>query len=280
MPDSRLNFLFPQMSLHNLMDKYRNLIVLVAAALLLFGGAIFFQEFELGADWLWSVSDGGKVLLPLVVVSSLVDSINPCAFSILIVSIIFLFGLGKTREKILSYGLVYILGIFAVYLLIGLGLLQVLHIFNVPHFMSKVGAGLLIFFGLINILETLFPKFPIRFAIPHSAHSKLNQLIEKVSLPGMFALGALVGLCEFPCTGGPYLTTVGLLHDMKTYWTGAGYLILYNLIFVSPLVVILSIASNKALVEKVQDFQKSNKKWMKVVGGFLMIILAFFILSI
>jgi cytochrome c biogenesis protein CcdA len=107
-----------------------------------------------------------------------------------------------------------------------------------------------------------------------------NQLIEKVSVPGMFALGALVGLCEFPCTGGPYLTTVGLLHDSGTYWAGAGYLILYNLIFISPLVVILAIASNKALVEKVQDFQKSNKGWMKIVAGFLMIILAFVIVSL
>ena len=164
------------------MNKYRNLIVLVATALLLFGGAIFFQKFQLGGEWLWSISDGGKALLPLIVVSSLVDSINPCAFSILIVSIIFLFSLGKTREKILKYGLFYILGIFAVYLLIGLGLLQVLHIFNVPHFMSKVGAGLLIFFGIVNILETLFPKFPIRFAIPHSAHSKMNQKLWKQRL--------------------------------------------------------------------------------------------------
>jgi cytochrome c-type biogenesis protein len=262
------------------MNKYRNLIVLSALALLIFGGAIFFQKFQAGSLWLWGISSGGSVLLPLMVVSALVDSVNPCAFSILIVSIIFLFSLGKTREKILSYGLFYILGIFAVYLLIGLGILQVLHIFNVPHFMSKVGAALLIIFGIINILETLFPKFPIHFAIPHSAHGKMNQLIEKVSLPGMFALGALVGLCEFPCTGGPYLTALGLLHDMKTYWLGAGYLILYNLIFVSPLVVILSIASNKALVEKMQGFQKSNQKWMKVVAGFLMLALAFVILNL
>ena len=262
------------------MSKHRNLIVLSTLAILILGGALFFQKFQAGSSWLWNISSGGSVLLPLILVSALVDSINPCAFSILIVSIIFLFSLGKTREKILSYGLFYILGIFTVYLLIGLGILQVLHIFNVPHFMSKVGAALLIFFGLVNILETLFPKFPIRFAIPHSVHGKLNQLVEKISLPGMFALGALVGLCEFPCTGGPYLTALGLLHDMKTYWMGAGYLILYNLIVGSPLVVILSIASNKTLVDKVQDFQKSNTKWMRVIAGFLMLALAFVILNL
>ena len=260
--------------------RHRNLILLSVAAVLVFGTALFFQKFQSGSEWLWSLSQGGAFLLPLVVISSLVDSINPCAFSILIVSIIFLFGLGKVRERVLFLGLFYILGIFTVYLLIGLGLLQALHIFNVPHFMSKVGAGLLILFGAVNILETVFPKFPIKFSVPHSVHGRMNQLIEKVSVPGMFLLGALVGLCEFPCTGGPYLAVVGLLHDMETYWSGVSYLLLYNFIFVMPLVVLLFIASNKVLVEKVEVFQKSNKKYMKIIAGFLMIVLAFVILSL
>lgn len=260
--------------------KYKNLILLILFGLLVFGGALFFQKFQAGSQWLWSISNQGQTLLPLVVVSSLVDSINPCAFSILIVSIIFLFGIGKTRENIFKYGIAYIFGIFLVYLLIGLGIMQVLHIFNVPHFMSKLGAGLLILFGAINILETIFPNFPIKFAIPHSAHGKMNELVKKVSIPAMIALGALVGLCEFPCTGGPYLTVIGLLHDSKTYWSGTGYLLLYNLIFILPLVVILLVSSNKVLVDKVQDFQNSNKKYMKIVAGFIMIILAFVILSL
>jgi cytochrome c-type biogenesis protein len=260
--------------------KYKSLILLLLSALLVFGGAIFFQKFQAGSEWLWSVSQGGQILLPLVLISALVDSINPCAFSILIVSIVFLFGIGKTKEKILTYGLAYIFGIFAVYFLIGLGILQVLHIFSVPHFMSKLGAALLVLFGVINILESIFPRFPIRFAIPHSAHAKMNELVGKVSIPAMVALGALVGICEFPCTGGPYLTVLGLLHDTRTYWRGAGYLILYNLVFVLPLLVILFLASNKHLVDKVQSFQKSNKKYMKVIAGLIMIALAFVILAL
>src|SRR3989344_2967913 len=235
--------------------KYKNLILLTLFGLLVIGGAFFFQKFQGGADWLWSISNQGTTLLPLVIVSSLVDSINPCAFSILIVSIIFLFGIGKTRENIFKYGLAYIFGIFLVYLLIGLGIMQVLHVFNVPHFMSKVGAALLVLFGTLNVLQALFPNFPIRFAIPQAVHGKMNALLEKISLPAMFALGALVGLCEFPCTGGAYLTVLGLLHDSGTYWRGVGYLLLYNLIFILPLVVILLVASEKTLVDKMQTFQ-------------------------
>src|SRR3989344_8812593 len=111
----------------------RNLILIAAAIVLLFGFALVWKNFSGSSEWLWSISRGGTLLLPLVAVSALIDSINPCAFSVLIVSIIFLLGLRKTRERILSYGIAYILGVFAVYLLIGLGILQVLHIFNVPH---------------------------------------------------------------------------------------------------------------------------------------------------
>ena len=258
----------------------KKLITLAALFVLVFGAALFFAKFDAGANLLWSVSNDGKVLLPLVVVASLVDSINPCAFSILIVSIIFLFGIGKSRQNIMKYGISYILGIAVVYLLIGLGILQVLHIFNVPHFMSKVAAALLIIFGALNVLQAVFPRFPIRFTIPQAAHSKMNELIEKVSLPGMFLLGALVGLCEFPCTGGAYLTVLGLLHDSQSYWRGVGYLLLYNLIFILPLAVILLLASEKTLVDKVRTFQKTNNRNMKLIAGFIMIILAYVILSL
>ncbi|MBX4187057.1 MAG: hypothetical protein KW802_02230 [Candidatus Doudnabacteria bacterium] len=210
----------------------------------------------------------------------MVDSINPCAFSILIVSLIFLFSLGSSTSKVIKYGLVYILGIFVAYFLIGLGILQALHIFDIPHFMSKLGAAMLVLFGALSMLEALFPNFPIKLGVPHSAHEKMNQLLERVSIPAMFLLGGLVGLCEFPCTGGPYLMVIGLLHDSKTYWTGAVYLIIYNLIFVLPLVLILLTSGNKKMVEKVKQLQQANRKQMKIGAGIAMILLAILILYI
>jgi len=86
------------------------------------------------SGFIWSASNGGIWLLPLVLASSLLDSVHPCSFSILLITIAFLFGLQMTRKKILQIGGVYIAGIFASYLLIGLGLLKVLHLFNTPHF--------------------------------------------------------------------------------------------------------------------------------------------------
>ena len=260
--------------------KYKAFILLLTTSIVVIGGVLLLQRSQSSTDWIWQVSQGGTLLWPLLVASALIDSINPCSFSILLVSIIFLFTIGRTKQSILRYGLVYILGIFLAYLFIGLGLLQALHIFDIPHFMSKVGAGALVIFGLINILETIFPKFPIKLAVPHKAHMTMNELVKKVSFPAMLGLGLLVGLCEFPCTGGPYLVVLGLLHDTKTYWQGVGYLFAYNLLFIIPLLLILLVSSNQVVVEHVQRVQKSNSKMLKIIAGLLMIVLAYIILYI
>jgi len=258
----------------------KSFATLLICLVLFFGLAIILANYSGASAWLWQISHQGQWFLPLLAVSAIIDSINPCAFSILIVSLIFLFSLGSTTSKVLKYGLVYIAGIFAAYFLIGLGIFHALHIFDIPHFMSKVGSVMLVIFGILSILEVVWPKFPIKLGVPHSAHLKMNQLLENATLPAMFLLGGLVGLCEFPCTGGPYLMAIGLLHDAKTYWQGAGWLILYNIIFVTPLVLILLTASRPKLVEKVKALQQENKKMMKLGAGVAMILLAILILYI
>ncbi len=258
----------------------KKLVILIAIAVLLFGSVILLKTGNIGTTALWKISGEGKWLLPLVGVAALIDSINPCAFSILLLTIAFLLSIGKMRSGILKIGGAYILGIFVVYLLIGLGLLHVLHLFNTPHFMAKVGATLLIVLGGINLINEFFPAFPIKLRIPQAAHHKMAELMNKASLPTAFFLGALVGLCEFPCTGGPYLMVLGLLHDQGTYLTGVSYLLLYNLIFILPLVIILALASDNALLEKVKAWKKAETKHMRVWGGVAMILLGLLIFFI
>lgn len=255
----------------------KKLAILIGIAILLFGTVIILQTGNIGTTALWNLSSEGTWLLPLIGIAALIDSINPCAFGILLLTIAFLFSIGRDRRGILKIGGVYILGLFTVYILIGLGILQALHLFNTPHFMAKVGAALLIALGGINLINEFFPSFPIKLRIPQAAHNKIAALMNQASLPAVFLLGVLVGLCEFPCTGGPYLMVLGLLHDQGTYMSGVGYLLLYNLIFILPLVVILLIASNNALLEKVSAWKKSETGQMRLWGGIAMVVLGILI---
>jgi cytochrome c-type biogenesis protein len=255
----------------------KRFISLVVFGLALVGLVVFFRLNSGSTAALWGFSDGGNWLLPLVLVAALIDSFNPCAFSVLLLTIAFLFSIGKLRSNIIRIGSFYIAGVFAVYILIGLGILQTLHLFNTPHFMAKVGATLLIILGLINLINEFFPRFPIKLKIPAISHRWLASLMEKGSLPTAFALGILVGLCEFPCTGGPYLLVLGLLHDQSTFWSGLGYLVLYNLMFILPLVIILLVAGDQQLLTKVSMWKKSNIRAMKLYGALAMIALGLII---
>lgn len=252
---------------------HTKLAILVFAGVLLLGSVAFFRFGNFGTAALWNLSGGGEWLLPLVGVAALIDSVNPCAFSILILTIAFLFSIGTLRSGIMRIGSSYIAGIFVVYILIGLGILQTLHLFATPHFMAKVGASLLIALGAINLLNEFFPAFPIKLRIPHAAHRKMAELVEKGSMPTAFLLGGLVGLCEFPCTGGPYLMVLGLLHDQATYLKGLGYLFLYNAIFVLPLIIILLISGDAALLGKMKAWQQKERGLMRFGGGIAMVAL-------
>src|SRR3989344_2770835 len=141
---------------------HKKLFALIGIAILLIGGVLVFRSSSFGTDLLWKASEGGTWLVPLVGVSALVDSINPCAFSVLLLTIAFLFTLQVGRGKMLLLGSTYILGIFVAYMAIGLGILGTLHIFNTPHLMVLgllhdsgtylSGVGYLIYYNLVFVL--------------------------------------------------------------------------------------------------------------------------------
>ncbi|KKU59484.1 MAG: hypothetical protein UX81_C0009G0014 [Parcubacteria group bacterium GW2011_GWA2_47_12] len=244
-----------------------------------FVALLFVLKYSSLGDGLVSLaSNGGAWLLPIVALAALLDSINPCAFSVLLITIAFLFNLGKPRREVLALGASYIAGLFVVYLFIGLGLLQALNLFGIPNFMGRLGAAAIIVFGILNLLGYLFPHIKWLPGIPQSMHQKMATLMEKVSLPAVFLVGALVALCEFPCTGGPYLLVLGLLHDTATYFKGFWYLIFYNILFVSPLILILLVASQRELLEKVSAWKHNNIGKAKLWIGGLMVALGIIII--
>lgn len=256
--------------------NYRRIVVTGAVLVLLVALTVFFR-WSGSSTVVWSVSNGGTWLLPLITISALLDSINPCAFSVLLLTIAFLISVGRLRSSIVAIGSAYIAGLFTVYFLIGVGLVQVLHLFNTPHFMAKVGAGLLLFLGAVNLIAARFPSIGIQIRLPQSFHALMAGWIKNASLPTAFFLGTLVAICEFPCTGGPYLTAVGLLHDKVTAWSGFLYLVLYNIIFILPLVIILILAGDSSVVGKLEQWEQDNKKRMRIGTGVAMIILGLLI---
>ena len=87
------------------------------------------------------------MLLPTLTIAAVIDSINPCAISVLLLTVGFLFSLNKDRNHILKIGLVYVAAIYVVYVSIGLGILQALTLFGIPRIFGKFGAIFIILAG-------------------------------------------------------------------------------------------------------------------------------------
>lgn len=215
-----------------------------------------------------------SLTLGIATSAALLDSVNPCAISVLLLTLGFLISLGKARFEVFKIGIVYIFALFLTYLTIGLGVLQALTFFGFPNMLAKFGAGILAATAIINILGHFFPKFPIRLKMPQKSHKIIANYINQASLPAALVLGVLVGLFEFPCTGGPYLTILSLLHGQATFVSGLLYLLYYNLIFVSPLLLILALANSSFVVEKLEFWRKKYTKRVDLVSSALMLVLA------
>lgn len=209
-----------------------------------------------------------SLTLGLVTFTALLDSINPCAISVLLLTIGFLLSLGHIRTYILKIGLVYILAIYTTYLFIGLGVLKALNIFGFPHIVAKAGSLILASTAVINLTGV------IKLKMPDFSHPILARYINRATATSALILGILVGLFEFPCTGGPYLSILGLLSAKATFLQGFAYLGYYNLIFVAPLLVILVVASRPGVIDVVTAFKKSHAKTADTLSNWLMLLLA------
>ena len=212
-------------------------------------------------------------LLPAVIVTGLVDSVNPCAFAVILLLLAFLFTLRQSRGRILKLGFVYIGMIFLVYFAIGLGLLRAVRFTDDPHFVARAGSWLLIGLGVINLIEYFYPKFPIKLHMPKIAGARTNELIKQATLPATIGAGFLVGLCTFPCSGGIYVSIITLLNAKTTLSWGMAYLGLYNVLFVLPLIVILLAVGNRVAAKAWARWEREHALQIRLWYGVIMVAL-------
>ena len=79
--------------------------------------------------------------------------------------------------------------------------------------------------------------------------------------------GFLIGLCTVPCSGAVYLGVCSLLALQPSALLGYGYLVLYNLIFVLPLVIILIAASARPTLNRLAHWNLHHKEWVRLALG-------------
>jgi cytochrome c-type biogenesis protein len=221
------------------------------------------------------VSEGEElpvITAPLIVVSGLADGVNPCAIALLTFFLSFLFSINRSRRTVIGLGVAYIAGLFMVYLLMGLGILNAISFFGVEHPFGKVGAIFLVVFGALSIRDAFTFEEPVlrfpRFALP-----RVRSLVEKGALPAAFVLGGVVSMGEFACSGGVYVGILVLLSRGSSFSEGLAYLVLYNLMFILPLVAVLLLGSGTEALVRMDRWRVLKRRGIKLALGAFMIVL-------
>ncbi len=219
---------------------------------------------------------GVDLNLATVVLAGLVDGINPCAIAVLLVFVSATLlavgatmegGLGERRRALFKGGAAYVAGMFITYLLIGLGLMCFAGALRQDHLGTKIFAVVAIAWSLIALQEALLPELGERLRMPPMLHSRAQSWVSRASIPGLFVAGGLIGLCTVPCSGSVYIAVLALLSSRNDLGQALGYLVVYNLAFVVPLIALLAAAATPTAMRVLTRWQLHNRASLKLALG-------------
>lgn len=188
-----------------------------------------------------------------VVGAGLLDGLNPCAFATIIFFVSYLTISGRKGREVLAVGAAFTVGVFLAYLAVGLGLHHLLGLFG--NLLTTLGRWL---YGLMAVLCAVLAVVSfmdyrkarrgeigdMALNLPHGLRMRINATIRRgrhsrTLVAGSFVTGILVSLLELACTGQVYLPTIIFVMSVPAMQSRAvSFLVLYNLLFIAPLVVV------------------------------------------
>ncbi|MEM3154878.1 MAG: cytochrome c biogenesis CcdA family protein [Candidatus Woesearchaeota archaeon] len=222
-----------------------------------------------------------EISLPIIVGAALIDGINPCAFGVLIFMLAYLAKTAK-RSKMLVNGLIYILFVFITYLVCGLILLPIIRklaAFSVASY--YVIASAVILAGLLEIKDYFWYGKGPSLAIFPSEAARIKKYVKHVGGSGWTAafLGTFVALVELPCTGAVYLAVLALMSLSGVTLGNVTFLVIYNLIFVVPLIIILFLVYRGIHWKHFEEWRQRHKGLMRLFTGILLIVLGIWMIE-
>jgi cytochrome c biogenesis protein CcdA len=115
--------------------------------------------------------------------------------------------------------------------------------------------------------DFFLPDWGVRLQAPGRIGKVARQSAKKATVPALVTGGFLIGLCTVPCSGAVYLGVLSLLALQPTALLGYGYLVLYNVVFIMPLVGILIAASARPTLHRLAHWNLHHKEWVRLALG-------------
>jgi cytochrome c biogenesis protein CcdA len=227
-----------------------------------------------------------RTMGPLTVAAAaLVDGVNPCAFATILFFVSYLAISNRRRKELLAIGLAFTVGVFVTYFAIGLGAMSLLRIANTIRIVGLVLYGLMALSCFVLAGLSVHDYFlarqgklrEMRLNLPEPLRERIKGRIRATSgafVGTAFVSGLVVSLLELACTGQVYLPTISFvvgIPQMRGY--AIAYLLLYNLVFVLPLLAVLLLAVYGVSAKQFQDWFVENAARSKLIMSVLFVLL-------
>lgn len=221
-----------------------------------------------------------------VVAAGLIDGINPCAFATLIFFVSYLTLSGRTGKEVLFVGGAFTLGVFVAYLAVGLGLYQLLELLGetldlIAQIVYLITAVFCLVLAVMSFLDYRRAKSgevgDMLLVLPEPLRNRINATIRKGRntqsyVAGAFGAGLLISMLELACTGQVYLPTIIFVSSIPGLRLKALlFLILYNLLFILPLVIIFILVYFGTTSKDLTRFLKRRAASVKFAMGIVFI---------
>jgi cytochrome c biogenesis protein CcdA len=237
----------------------------------------------------------GDVTILAVISGGLIDGINPCAFATLIFFIAYLERVKQKKKTLLYIGMAFSLAVFIGYILVGLGILEFYYQADESLLISDTlyffAGSLALFLGIFNVYDYLKVKkdeAPI-LQLPRFLKKKRGRIIriltQNRSIPLLIILAFIVGfgiaLLEFVCTGQVLIPVLAVIKSASPErFTAYVYLILYNLMFIVPLLLILGFFYMGYKSETFGDVLQSRQGTIKILTAVFLFVIGAYMMMI
>lgn len=229
--------------------------------------SLFGKSFEIEKD-------GSLLWLGLIL--GFADGFNPCTFAILIFLMSYILTVSSSRKKVLRLGLIFSLVIFIVYVLIMLGLINIISFVSFKEIGKLIIGVILLVLALINIKDFFFKGVGPSLEIPKFAQPILEKYIKKLTIISIIILAVILSIVEVGCTLGLPLAYVTVMAGEGIVGISSFFYILwYNLFYIMPLLAVIFLVYFFVLeAEKAEEYRQKLRKYMKLIGGLIMLVLA------
>jgi thiol:disulfide interchange protein len=219
------------------------------------------------------------ITLVRIVTLALADAINPCAFAVMTMILIsILLANPEKKHRVLTGGIAFTIAVFIGYFIYGLVIVQLFKSFIgftslIYPYITKGLAVFAILLGIFNLKDFIRYE-PGGFAteMPLSMRPRVKQIIKGVtSTKGAFIAGILVTLFLLPCTIGPYIIAGGSLSQIQLL-SAIPWLILYNLIFILPMIgITLIIYFGLSTTDRLNLWKERKIRYIHLATGLILI---------